>query len=115
MNLKSFPGPQPHIRLGGVGVGAARLLGGPYVPVLGDPCHRGSQGWCIGGRVPQLPAPSRPADGTVSASLPDTSCRPCPPPHLRELPPLIISLASASHSTVYGSHCFGLCIIYTVN
>lgn len=54
MNLKSFPGPQPHIRVSGVVVGetgreegmvvmeeeaegrfAARLLGGPYVPVLG--------------------------------------------------------------------------------
>lgn len=52
MNLKSFPGPEPYIRVGGVemvgetrdgGVGgdwwrwgfAARLLGAPYVPVLG--------------------------------------------------------------------------------
>lgn len=47
MNLKSFPGPQLHIRVGGVvmvgetegggeggnGGFAARLLGGPYVPV----------------------------------------------------------------------------------
>lgn len=54
MNLKSFPGPEPYIRVGGVemvgetrdgGVGgdwwrwgfAARLLGAPYVPVLGGP------------------------------------------------------------------------------
>lgn len=48
MNLKSFPGPQSHIRVGGVvvmlretrgrrGWFAARHLGGPYVPMLRGP------------------------------------------------------------------------------
>lgn len=44
-------------------------------------------------------------------AVPTPSPRPAPsPPRL-----LIISLANASHSTVYCLHCFGLCIIYTVN
>lgn len=78
MNLKSFPGPEPYIRVGGVemvgetrdgGVGGglvemgvcSQTFGGPLrASVGGDPCHRGSQAWCScrsnGGRVPQLPA-----------------------------------------------------------
>lgn len=42
---------------------------------------------------------------------------PTPSPQSTHGPPrlLIISLANASHSTVYCLHCFGLCIIYTVN
>lgn len=42
---------------------------------------------------------------------------PTPSPQSTHGPPrlLIISLAKASLSTVYCLHCFGLCIIYTVN
>lgn len=41
--------------------GCSQTFGGPLrASVGGDPCHRGSQGWCSrqsnGGRVPQLPA-----------------------------------------------------------
>lgn len=78
MNLKSFPGPEPYIRVGGVemvgetrdgGVGGGiggdgglqpDFWGPPTCQCWGDPCHRGSQAWCScrsnGGRVPQLPA-----------------------------------------------------------
>lgn len=135
--------------------------GAPTCQCWGDPCHRGSQGWCScwsnGGRVPQLPAnPPLPLQHSVwaggvltmgfvqtgqcllpcqSSSRPShtltrrhTHTRtdrsrhklpavPTPSPRLAPSPPrlLIISLANASHSTVYCLHCFGLCIIYTVN
>lgn len=89
MNLKSFPGPQPYIRVGGVemvgetrdGVGGRIAGDGGLRPDFwgaptcqcwgGDPCHRGSQAWCSrrsnGGRVPQLPA--NPSPPPVALSL----------------------------------------------
>lgn len=148
--------------------GCSQTFGGPLrASVGGDPCHRGSQGWCSrqsnGGRVPQLPAnpplllqhsvwaggvltvgfaqtgqcllpcqsssrPSHTHTHTRTKTHTHTHTRihrsrhklpavPTPSPRLAPSPPrlLIISLANASHSTVYCLHCFGLCIIYTVN
>lgn len=114
----SFPTPELLLEQWGQGAPAACTPSPPSAALsLG---RRGTDGGVCADRTVSAPLPKLPQAHThthILTSRHKLLAVPSPSPQSARSPPrlLIISLANASHSTVYCLHCFELCIIYTVN